>query len=758
MAAVVERDQIPFYSGSRSLPRISERSEPELIAACKRVVLKPDPDWRSLQRLEILLLMTGNDALAALREIRDATRQDDRRQELHALAAFGVRLHESTPAELVPLLMSSEASTREAAARVITTAKNADLRDQVAAYLDEANPAVRGTITRCLLAMGDVRGVAPQLDLTFDRSCDRLSGRCAATYRRDVEPILALGAAALPTLEALANHTDPIYRVAAAGCQLRITEPELAAAYDLAIAHYTKTALSLHVVREPFIQRAGKDLARAVGAEARLLLEESAVLDGSRLAVYALGELADARSIPALVQAYPAGSVAVGKALAAMGEAGIAAARQLPQLDPNGTALRSRSRRAGAAIRTLFDLDDLLAVPRLLESLERTKDDPEAHRRQVDVLLADAGEGGGPRPEGWKPDHRLLEPLLALLRSETEEGHDSYRILSALANFRDQRLVAVGRAWTKRCTGGSTCKGLELLIAQRDPIDRCATLRELLDDKDPTIRAVAAESFARSVFLKVWREQPARRQRETLDRLLALLGDEAHAFTRMDMNTKAGVAVQVRDTAWGSLAFAVRRDRLGPLVDDAERTRILPALAEALADGRYCRWYYNLAQEIFTGWTDAAAGRHILAGYRLNGERELGLALVGMPFPPALPELARHLDDHTIVGALDGLGEAALPHLLEVLTEVRPPGRYMEYQLYLRDAAIRALGKLGKTAAPAWDAIQYHIADPKLRMAAFEALHSIDRVRARPLLERMVVSPQTDPELVRLIGRLIAHE
>ncbi len=334
-------------------------------------------------------------------------------------------------------------------------------------------------------------------------------------------------------------------------------------------------------------------------------------------------------------------------------------------------------------------------------------------------------------------DREAIPFLRRLL--EMEELPGTYGGAAFALADRDERLVPIGRTWLKheREAGGDDDLGLRLLLAQHDPSERSAALRELLDDEDPTIRGAAAAHHERTI----WLDLPTEDRASAIEGLLGLLADTTSAFADEDGNT-----IEVRDAAWFGLAALLELDdEDGPDLGEGERHRILAALADTLADGRVRGDYHRGAPTIFAGSTDVAVAEQILAGYRRSAEPLLGVTLAMMPYGPALPDLAKHLDQAFILSVLHFLGEPALPHLRDVLTG-RLPGAWRRHEL-----ALEGLGKLGAAAAPAWDEVVACLPDEP----AAAALLAIDRPRAVRLLEAIVVDPRTTREQAQRLSRLI---
>ncbi len=239
-------------------------------------------------------------------------------------------------------------------------------------------------------------------------------------------------------------HDDLFLSVMRRAVAFRIANPKRAQEIDEAIVRARPQVFHILGAQQGDFAIAGELLAKELGADARPLLEEAALFVGERVAIHAVGSLADASSIPVLLRVARTSPRDASTALRAMGEAGLAAARKVPMPDPQKADYRGRGWRHASAAEALLGQDG--GLEKLLQGLSepRPEKKPDGWIRRTTDYVRVASRA----MSRATADPRFLDPTLRLLAAhgaESDRLRDS--CLDLLAHFCDERVARAALAW-----------------------------------------------------------------------------------------------------------------------------------------------------------------------------------------------------------------------------------------------------------------------------------------------------------------------
>lgn len=303
-----------------------------------------------------------------------------------------------------------------------------------AALLESEHAAVRLSAARVLARLGDPRGL--------DTLLDAMLAADSEGYEPVRTDVLRLGGAALVGIAVRRGAaTDPRTTALLDALSARIERVDGGTRIDRAVAHGLPPSSRHRAPQLTDYAAAGKRLAKHLGAKARPVLEEIALLGArhgeSRLATFALASIGDERSIPVIVAVARRDPAAAAMALEAFGEKGIEAARRIPKPDPERPAFAGRGRRHIAAADALTRTEDPRAVEKILEGLNEPEPldygvmrERRYRPRMVEYL----------RLAFEHHDERFVEPVIRLIRDcrWPEVREEAFRVIGF---YEDERIV-----------------------------------------------------------------------------------------------------------------------------------------------------------------------------------------------------------------------------------------------------------------------------------------------------------------------------
>jgi len=539
--------------------------------------------------------------------------------------------------------------------------------EHLVTLLASDKPVVALAAARHLARRGDVRALPVLLKAAL-----AVEGDKSEACRELCAAIVGLGKPAVRPLEAR-RRAAPDWRekLLCEALALRIARPDLAAKYEQAsrvrhpgfdfrggpsIGHY---------------EQAGKRLAEAVGPEAVPLLEAAVAFEQSGIAIFALAQFKEERSIAVLAKALGQrhyirrGGDIAAVALQAFGEKGIEAAKSVPPPQPEKPQYESRASRHRGAAEALAIAKEVKGVQNILEGLNAPVPKPHSNdyyqwSSRTGVYLTLAGQ---------YHDKRIADAIIALLAKDTGIWQGA---VAVLGDYDDPRVVPLcTRFLGKYDVAGGTDPTLMALAKRLRGGIAPHLVKTLRGAPEENVRAGAAAAIEQLIawggkYGKYWQEAfkdrdeqvkaCAEAARLATTELLAALYDPS---AKVQLRAAEAVA---------SIAMGID----GPITD---RTPIEPLARWVTSQGEP-PWR---AVQYLAKSGEPAAGKALLAAYRRSGRKaDQGLlgGLAELGVAEAVPELSRALDDRVAakdfqwgipeLEPLGQLGEAGLVKLLAV--------------------------------------------------------------------------------------------